>query len=51
MRPGLMRVVETSAWIEFLAGSALGASLASELPRPHAMVGPDHGAIWNWQNG
>ena len=27
-----MRVVDTSAWIEFLAGSALGVSLANELP-------------------
>ncbi|MGA3399801.1 MAG: type II toxin-antitoxin system VapC family toxin [Acetobacteraceae bacterium] len=27
-----MRVVDTSAWIEFLTGSALGASLATELP-------------------
>jgi predicted nucleic acid-binding protein len=27
-----MRVVDTSAWIEWLTGSALGASLATELP-------------------
>jgi uncharacterized protein len=27
-----MRLVDTSAWIEFLTGSALGATLASELP-------------------
>jgi predicted nucleic acid-binding protein len=27
-----MRVVDTSAWIEFLTGSALGVSLATELP-------------------
>lgn len=27
-----MRVVDTSAWIEFLTGSALGTSLAAELP-------------------
>jgi len=27
-----MRLVDTSAWIEFLTGSALGAILASELP-------------------
>jgi len=27
-----MRVVDTSAWIEFLTGSALGATLAAELP-------------------
>ena len=27
-----MRVVDTSAWIEFLTGSALGVSLAAELP-------------------
>ena len=27
-----MRLVDTSAWIEFLTGSALGAKLASELP-------------------
>lgn len=27
-----MRVVDTSAWIEWLTGSALGATLANELP-------------------
>jgi uncharacterized protein with PIN domain len=27
-----MRVVDTSAWIEWLTGSPLGASLATELP-------------------
>ena len=27
-----MRLVDTSAWIEFLTGSALGATLAPELP-------------------
>ncbi len=27
-----MRVVDTSAWIEFLTGSALGKTLAAELP-------------------
>jgi predicted nucleic acid-binding protein len=27
-----MRLVDTSAWIEYLTGSALGATLASELP-------------------
>ena len=27
-----MRVVDTSAWIEFLTGSALGVSLEAELP-------------------
>ncbi len=27
-----MRLVDTSAWIEFLTGSALGAALAPELP-------------------
>jgi predicted nucleic acid-binding protein len=27
-----MRLVDTSAWIEFLIGSALGRALASELP-------------------
>ena len=27
-----MRLVDTSAWIEFLTGSALGLTLASELP-------------------
>ncbi len=27
-----MRVVDTSAWIEFLTGSALGSLLAAELP-------------------
>ena len=27
-----MRVVDTSAWIEFLTGSALGVSLVTELP-------------------
>jgi uncharacterized protein len=27
-----MRVVDTSAWIEILAGSALGVSLANEFP-------------------
>ena len=28
----MMRVVDTSAWIEFLTGSALGVSLEAELP-------------------
>jgi uncharacterized protein with PIN domain len=27
-----MRVVDTSAWIEFLMGSAVGAALTDELP-------------------
>ena len=27
-----MRLVDTSAWIEYLTGSALGATLAAELP-------------------
>src|SRR6476620_12160773 len=27
-----MRLVDTSAWIEYLTGSVLGAALASELP-------------------
>lgn len=27
-----MRVVDTSAWIEFLTGSPLGVSLVAELP-------------------
>jgi predicted nucleic acid-binding protein len=27
-----MRLVDTSAWIEFLTGSAVGSALASELP-------------------
>ncbi len=27
-----MRLVDTSAWVEYLTGSALGAALASELP-------------------
>jgi bifunctional DNA-binding transcriptional regulator/antitoxin component of YhaV-PrlF toxin-antitoxin module len=31
-RPGLMRLVATSAWAEYLAGSALGARLASDFP-------------------
>ncbi len=28
----MMRVVDPSAWIEWLTGSALGVSLATELP-------------------
>ena len=35
-----MRVVDTSAWIEFLAGSALGVSLATELPDRSQWVVP-----------
>ena len=27
-----MRLVDTSAWVEWLVGSALGATLAAELP-------------------
>jgi hypothetical protein len=37
-----MRLVDTSAWVEWLIGSPLGATLASELPDgPRAMVGAD----------
>jgi predicted nucleic acid-binding protein len=35
-----MRVVDTSAWIEFLTGSPLGATLAPELPRRTQWVVP-----------
>ncbi len=35
-----MRVVDTSAWIEFLTGSTLGMSLATELPDPTHWVVP-----------
>ncbi len=35
-----MRVVDTSAWIEFLVGSALGVSLATELPDRSQWVVP-----------
>ena len=35
-----MRVVDTSAWTEFLAGSALGVSLATELPDRSQWVVP-----------
>jgi predicted nucleic acid-binding protein len=35
-----MRVVDTSAWIEWLTGSALGASLAAELPATAQWVVP-----------
>ncbi len=35
-----MRVVDTSAWIEFLAGTALGVSLATELPDRSQWVVP-----------
>lgn len=35
-----MRLVDTSAWIEFLIGSALGATLAPELPDRAAWLVP-----------
>jgi len=35
-----MRLVDTSAWIEYLTGSAAGASLASELPDRAAWLVP-----------
>ncbi len=35
-----MRVVDTSAWIEYLTGSALGQQIARELPERDAWVVP-----------
>ncbi|RBP18285.1 putative nucleic acid-binding protein [Roseiarcus fermentans] len=35
-----MRVVDTSAWIEWMRGSALGESLAPQLPRNEEWVVP-----------
>ncbi len=35
-----MRVVDTSAWIEWILGSSLGESLAQELPRNDQWVVP-----------
>jgi predicted nucleic acid-binding protein len=35
-----MRLVDTSAWIEYLIGSALGAKLAAELPDRAAWLVP-----------
>jgi predicted nucleic acid-binding protein len=35
-----MRLVDTSAWVEYLAGSPLGAALAAELPDPAAWLVP-----------
>ena len=35
-----MRLVDTSAWIEFLTGSALGMALAADLPEPGQWLVP-----------
>ena len=35
-----MRVVDTSAWVEWLTGSALGRKLAAELPEREAWIVP-----------
>jgi predicted nucleic acid-binding protein len=35
-----MRVVDTSAWVEWLIGSALGKRMAVEFPTPQACVVP-----------
>jgi predicted nucleic acid-binding protein len=35
-----MRVVDTSAWVEWLIGSALGKRMAAEFPTPQACVVP-----------
>ena len=35
-----MRVVDTSAWVEWLIGSALGKRMAAEFPAPQACVVP-----------
>ncbi|WP_294534198.1 type II toxin-antitoxin system VapC family toxin [uncultured Rhodoblastus sp.] len=35
-----MRVVDTSAWIEYLLGSPTGRSLAAEMPERHRSVVP-----------
>jgi predicted nucleic acid-binding protein len=35
-----MRVVDTSAWVEWLIGSALGKRMATEFPAPQACVVP-----------
>ena len=35
-----MRVVDTSAWIEWLEGSQFGATLDNELPQPNAWLVP-----------
>ena len=35
-----MRVVDTSAWVEWLIGSALGRRMAAEFPVPQACVVP-----------
>jgi predicted nucleic acid-binding protein len=35
-----MRVVDTSAWVEWLTGSALGRKVGLELPDPEAWVVP-----------
>lgn len=35
-----MRVVDSSAWIEYLIGSSFGATLAAELPDPAQWVVP-----------
>ena len=36
-----MRLVDTSAWVEFLTGSPLGATLASELCARHRLATAD----------
>ena len=35
-----MRLVDTSAWIEFLIGSAIGKAVAAELPEPTEWLVP-----------
>ena len=37
-----MRVVDTSAWIEWLVGSPLGKKLAKRVAGPGAVCGADH---------
>ena len=41
----LMRLVDTSAWIEFPTHSALGTDIGVRTARTHAMAGADDGAI------
>ena len=40
-----MRLVDTSAWVEFLTGSPLGTALASELPDRTQWLVPNDGPI------
>jgi predicted nucleic acid-binding protein len=45
-----MRVVDTSAWIEWIVGSPLGETLALELPRNDQWVVPTivQYELWRW---